>query len=130
MKQIYLNPLDETLIEAIKDKDSYAVAGLIKKGANPNVRLEKSITPLMMAAASGDLPTLAQLFYGGADLEAEDDVGNDAAIYAALGRYKTITTWIVRLRDSKNFGPRIGYWYHYCTKILPMICKYKLKKAA
>jgi len=50
--------------------DPEIVALLLEKGADPNLSDDFSVTPLMQAAARGDLVCLTALLDAGADVEA------------------------------------------------------------
>lgn len=75
-------PLDTALIEATRLGQCRDVAGLLKKGANPNARGKEGATPLMHASVACQAPILANLLDRGAEIDARDERGRTALIYA------------------------------------------------
>jgi ankyrin repeat protein len=60
--------LDDRLRTAVSNQDFTTIEALVKKGADPNVSDESSMTPLALAAGDGKIELIKLLLYKGADI--------------------------------------------------------------
>jgi len=70
---------------------------LLKKKIDVNARAERNVTPLMIAVCQGHAPTVRTLLQTGAEVLAQDDLGNSVLHYAVLEQ----TGFIRDLIDAK-----------------------------
>ena len=76
-------PIDNDLLTAANRGECRQVENLLKKGANPNaVRDDEMATPLMKASVACQAPVLTQLLNRGAEVDAHDQHGATALMYA------------------------------------------------
>ena len=76
--------LDKELFEAVRKGDAAKVRELLKRGANPNARDERSLTPLHWAAAKGYAEVVRLLLERGADVNAKSEAGWTPLHHAAI----------------------------------------------
>jgi hypothetical protein len=86
-------------VRAAPDRGDDAVRLLISHGADVNEPGTEWKTPLMYAAAEGDLGLCALLLSHGADATAHDMFGRTAAFWAQLGGHKRIAS-VLRRAES------------------------------
>ena len=96
-----VEPLNEQLIEAVKNTDTLKVEQLLDSGANPNARDKNGKTALMLAVGNernedsnfipfqvgrrqARIDIINTLIYHGANIEATDNEGKTAIIWAAI----------------------------------------------
>jgi ankyrin repeat protein len=79
--------LNAELFIAIRTHDAAAVKSALARGADPNARNWLNFTPLMWAAARGNLQIADILLAHGAKLEASSIYGS-ALTFATIGRYE------------------------------------------
>lgn len=70
-----LTGLDRELVAEVVDGNSETVTQLLDEGANPNVRTEDGLTPLMLAANQGDDELCKMLLAAHADIHMCDNNG-------------------------------------------------------
>ena len=71
------------LFRASAQKNPMGVLAMLKGGIDPNVKNEKGNTPLIISASLGDVPSVQSLMAYRADVNAANNDGNTALIYAA-----------------------------------------------
>ena len=71
------------LFRSAARKNEMGVLAMLKGGISPNIVNEKGNTPLIISASLGDLPSLQDLLAYRADVNAANNEGNTALIYAA-----------------------------------------------
>lgn len=71
------------LFRSVSNKNETGVIAMLKGGINPNIANEKGNTPLIISASLGDLASLHDLLAYRADINAANNDGNTALIYAA-----------------------------------------------
>jgi hypothetical protein len=72
--------LEEQLFNAIERAAQKEVKDLIQKGVNVNARGPQRATPLILAAAAGDIDTVTLFLRAGADVNARDQFGQTALL--------------------------------------------------
>lgn len=85
--------LDGQLVETARCGDASSIRRLVASGANPNARGPKGITPLMVAAARGNVAVGTALIEKGADLNLPDTTEWRLAplmVASACGRYEFV----------------------------------------
>jgi ankyrin repeat protein len=118
-------PVDKDLLTATRRGDCRAVAGLLKKRADPNARDEEMATPLIRAATACQAPVLAQLLDSGADIEARDEQGRTALLLAIErdppeGEHRRFQLDVVRLLLTRKASTTVkdedgGTVLHYAA---------------
>ncbi len=100
------------LLTATLLRDNELTTRLLAAGANPRRADSAGVTPLMIAASSGHLPTIAALRARGAALDTTDAEGRSALHYAIAARqaavievfFKTPAEVASMLRDSRTLA--------------------------
>jgi hypothetical protein len=89
-------PIDLELMDAAERGRPFSVAALLDKRANIETRDRFGRTPLMKAAAAGNLAMVELLLKRGATLEAEDTRGLTAADFATMNKRNDTATLLAR----------------------------------
>ena len=80
----------ETLIRSSAQKNYIGVLAMLKGGVSPNVKNDSGNTPLIISASLGDQASVRSLLAYRADVNAVNNEGNSAILYAA--RYNHLET--------------------------------------
>ena len=72
---------------ALKDPGGRAVEAIVRRGIDVNSRDQRGQTPLMIAAAFGNLVACRVLLAAGADVSAVDEQGRDAGAHAKASQH-------------------------------------------
>jgi hypothetical protein len=93
------------LHHAVKSRSTNLVNALLAtKKINPNVRNNREITPIMIAAQQADLETVIALFMAGAELDARDNMGKSVLEHALLGTNQDAAPFATRKAKIKRFS--------------------------
>lgn len=88
----------EEVTKQIPDTDK--IAGLIGRGADPDICDDAGITPLMHAAWYGSIESIAALLDNGADIHTRDREGDTVLMYAVFkGRLDAVKVLLERGAD-------------------------------
>src|SRR2546425_928663 len=93
---------DVPLLDAIRRDDQPIVRDLIKKGGAESVRDESGATALMYAAVFASPATLQLLLESGADINASNNNGSTALMWAAGDPAKLTTAAIAVMTDMRT----------------------------
>jgi ankyrin repeat protein len=98
-------PIDKKLFQAVRNKDTLAVASLLEKGANPNVRkaiVKFEMSMLILAVQNQDFRTVKLLVENKAEIDWKDWFKSTALMYAAYsGNVNIIRFLLERGADIK-----------------------------
>lgn len=85
-----------SFFRAISEKDVLIVNGFLSAGIDPNLKNSKTgRTPLIAAAAIGNLPIVNALIQGKADINLKDDGGKTALFHSIEARYDEVSDTLV-----------------------------------
>jgi|GEM_PF-5523593 len=95
------------LIEAARKGDAATIKALLKKGVNPNMKIAKNETPLMLAALSGNRDAVKALLDKGASIK-DKNLDDEHAIYYAIEseNYDTIKLLLERGSNTWDTNSR------------------------
>ncbi|XP_061229040.1 ankyrin repeat, SAM and basic leucine zipper domain-containing protein 1 isoform X2 [Neopsephotus bourkii] len=85
-----------------EEKVLKTVEVLLTRNADPNLTCRRQMTPLMYAARKGYPQVVALLVAHGAHINAQDDNGYSALIWAAQHGHKNVTLKLLELGADKN----------------------------
>lgn len=77
----------DTLLRASAKKNFVGVLGMLKAGVDPNVKNAKGNTPLIISASLGDTRSVQTLLAYRANVNAVNNEGNSALLYAASNNH-------------------------------------------
>jgi len=93
---------DWNLIESVLQNQHRAALLLLNRGADPNVRAEGGMTPLMFAAERGDSLMLQILVLNGADLEMALPEGTNPLLIAVLNGHFHVAHYLLQKGANPN----------------------------
>ena len=97
--------VDEAFGAALVRGNVAGAVGLLRAGADPNIRLGHGKTALMAAAKAGAAELASGLLRRGADVNATNDNGGTALMFAAIpGHLETMTLLVDHGADVNAFG--------------------------
>ncbi len=82
------------LTGAVSSRHRDVVRRLLEAGADPNYWYQGGFTPVLEAAANGDIPILELLIAHGGDLAAETEQGKTAIAYAEEHKHPETVAWL------------------------------------
>jgi len=88
--------------------DEKGAALLLEFGADPNLRMEGGITPLMSAAGHPDAKQAVVLIQGGADINAQDDEGNTPLMHVLDSAYTACAKPLLEAGANVNLPNKAG----------------------
>lgn len=101
VNQIGKNPSKFTaLTGAVASRHHDVVKVLLEAGADPNYWYGEGLTPVLEAAAHGDIPLLELLVAHGGDVTAETEQGKTAVSLALEGKHAGAADWL-RTRGAR-----------------------------
>lgn len=101
-----VTPLMDAAFSAVNPK---VIQLLIDSGAKVNIKSNVLRTPLIYAAINGDVRTIEVLVKNGADIEATDEIGANAFIWALKSGKKSVAKYFVnKLGANVNQRDTIG----------------------
>ncbi|HTE19030.1 MAG TPA: ankyrin repeat domain-containing protein, partial [Armatimonadota bacterium] len=100
--------LSRHLAEALRERDLSAARALVKEGAAPNTRGERSAPALVIAAEHDDLELTQALLRRGADVNASDQKGRTALVAAANWGHVEIADLLLRAGGDPNWRATDG----------------------
>ncbi|MBD2302556.1 ankyrin repeat domain-containing protein [Nostoc sp. FACHB-190] len=89
--------LIEELFDSITQENLQYAREIITSGCDINFQLEDGVTPLMMAASTGNLGIVQLLVETGADINQIDVYGNSALMYASFENFWDIVDYLIPL---------------------------------
>ena len=109
----------DTLLRSVANKNFVGVMAMLKGGVDPNIQNAKGNTPLIISASLGDNLSVKNLLAYRANVNAANDEGNTALIYAA--RYNHPETVLLLfspqlmqyradVNAQNNLGETALYW--------------------
>ncbi len=100
-----MTPNSTNLLNAVRGRNLDAVDLLLRHGMRPE-RPEDNQTPLMTAAAMGDIRIVQRLVESGADVNryADDDIEWTASFYARHAGKNDVADWIAARMDTATRG--------------------------
>lgn len=101
------NPTAE-LVEAVKKGQSSLISGLIKNGADPNVRDLMGMSPLHYAAYRGDAVSTEALLKNGATPDIQDSLGMTPLHAAAFSGHPMVVKALLKAGASVNLKDHLG----------------------
>src|SRR3954464_13164347 len=93
----------EEMVAAVKQDRPEVVAGLIKRGFDPDTSDQEGNTLLMIAAKEGSAAAVKQLLAARAKVESRNEFGETALMMAAIKGNVEITRALVERGASINF---------------------------
>ena len=100
----------DALVKAAQDNDVAGIVAEIEAGADVNYAGIGDITPLMTAAARGNLAAVEALLEHGADLEAENRIDYTALAIAAESASGSLEVIEALVRFGADTEKRFGRW--------------------
>ncbi len=86
----------DNLFRWVAKKNHMGILAMLKGGINPNIKNDKGNTPLIIAASLGDVDAVQNLLAYRSDVNAANNDGNTALIYAARYNHPRIIYELMR----------------------------------
>ena len=107
----------ENLILYTFKKNPVGVGLMLAGGIEPNITDKENNTPLIIAAANGDLDSAKILFSYRANLNARNKYGMTPLLYAIKGKHKEMTEYLINnganINISNIYGQNPLFWAAY-----------------
>ena len=99
--------LMEVFFDLIAEENLQHIREFINKGCDINFQIEDGVTPLMMAASTGNLEMVQLLVQTGANVNQTDTYGNSSLMYAALEGFWDIFDYLAPLTSPELRGTHL-----------------------
>ena len=93
---------------ALSARDLDAIGRLIERGIDPNLAASDDVTALMLAARMADLPLMKTLIKAGARVDAENDRGGTALMYAVISARPEAVELLLEGGEPRLEGQFVG----------------------
>lgn len=107
----------ENLILYAFQKNSVGVETMLSGGVTPNCTDKDNNTPLIIAAANGDLDSVKQLIAYHANVNVKNKVGMTPLLYAVKGKHKEVAEYLInsgaKINASNIYGQNALFWAAY-----------------
>jgi len=107
----------ENLILYAFQKNAVGVETMLSGGVAPDSKDKDNNTPLIIAAANGDLDSAKQLIAYHATVNIKNNVGMTPLLYAVKGKHKEMAEYLInngaRINASNIYGQNALFWAAY-----------------
>lgn len=107
---------EKLLLYAFK-KNPVGVDLMLSGGIQPDITDKDNNTPLIIAAANGDLESVKELVAYRANINAKNKVGMTPLLYAVKGRYNDVAEYLInsgaKINSSNVYGQNAIFWAAY-----------------
>ena len=108
---------DENLISYCFKKNPIGVELMLAGGVSANITDKDNNTPLIIAAANGDLESAKQLISYRGNVNVKNKVGMTPLLYSIKGRHKEMTEYLInhgaKINASNIYGQNAIFWAAY-----------------